>query len=355
MCAVKNMSAIASVGLGLAAACLAAIAADKPAAQAGRAAARVVIVHDPRATDAFRAREERVRQMVARGVMAFTGRASVSNAWASLVSPRDLVGIKVHAAPGAYSGTRPAVVAVVVEGLLAAGVPATRIVVWDKELADLRLAGYFELADRFGVRVTAVAATGYDEKQFYDTPLLGKLVHGDREFGKTGEGVGRKSFVSRLVSRELTRIINVTPLLNHNEAGVSGNLVTLALASVDNTLRFQSDPARLEVAVPEIYALPLLGDRVALNIVDALVCQYEGGERGLLHYSTALNELRFSVDPVALDVLSLRELERQRQGDPPAPAARFLELYRNAALLEIGQSDFRAVRVERLQSDGGNE
>ena len=52
---------------------------------------------------------------------------------------------------------------------------------------------------------------------------------------------------------------------------------------------------------------------MVLNITDALICQYEGGERGLLHYSATLNELRFSRDPVALDVLSIQELDRQRQ------------------------------------------
>jgi len=54
-------------------------------------------------------------------------------------------------------------------------------------------------------------------------------------------------------------------------------------------------------AVPEIYALPVLSDRVALNIVDALICQYQGEERSLLHYTAALNQLRFSRDPVALE------------------------------------------------------
>src|SRR5439155_24177080 len=129
------------------------------------------------------------------------------------------------------------------------------------------------------------AQAGYDEKIFYDTALIGNLVWGDLEFGKKGEGIGRKSFVSKLVTREITKIINITPLLNHNEASVCGNLFSLAIGSVDNTTRFEFDGARLATAVPEIYALTNLSDHVALNIVDALICQYEGGQRGLLHYS----------------------------------------------------------------------
>ena len=67
------------------------------------------------------------------------------------------------------------------------------------------------------------------------------------------------------------------------------------------------------MAVPEIYALPALGDRVALNITDALIGQYEGGARGLLHYSSVLNQLWFSRDPVALDTLAIKELDRERR------------------------------------------
>src|SRR6185295_17815531 len=189
------------------------------------------------------------------------------------------------------------------------------------------------------IRVEGGADAGYDEKIFYPTPLLGNLVWGDLEFGKKGEGVGRKSFVSKLVSREITKIINVTPLLNHNNAGVSGHLYSLAVGSVDNTLRFETDDARLAAAVPEIYALRILGDRVVLNITDALICQYQGGERGLLHYSTILNQLRFSRDPVALDVLSIQELDHQREAAGVTAVKNNLELYRNATLLEIGVSE----------------
>src|SRR5262249_49447092 len=153
------------------------------------------------------------------------------------------------------SGTRPAVVAAVVEGLLAAGLPPTNIIVWDKQTTDLRLAGYFDLAARYGIRVAGSAQTGYDEKAFYDTALLGNLVWGDLEFGRKGTGIGRKSFVSKLVSQEMTKIINISPLLNHNLAGVSGNLYSLAIGSVDNLTRFESDPNRMATAIPEIYAL----------------------------------------------------------------------------------------------------
>ena len=323
--------------------------ADAPLAGALTAKARVLIASDPAATDAFLARPEVVRGMVERGITHFTGKTNSAQAWLSLVSTQDVVGIKVYSLPGPNSGTRTAVVAAVVEGLLGAGLAPNHIVIWDKQATDLRLANYFDLATRYGVRVESSAQAGYDLTNYYDTPIIGTLVWGDVEFGQKGPGVGRKSFVSKLVSREITKIINIPPLLNHNLAGVSGNLYSLAMGSVENVARFEADPGRLATAVPEIYALPALSDRVVLNIVDALICQYEGGERGLLHYSAALNELRFGKDPVALDVLSLQELDRQREAaKAPAVKANF-DLYGNASLLELGISDLKRIDVERIK------
>jgi uncharacterized protein (DUF362 family) len=306
-------------------------------------------VTDPEATDAFRPRAQKIRAMLNRSITDLTEKATPAEAWQSLVSKQDVVGIKVFSPPGPNSGTRPAVVAAVVEGLLAAGLPPRHIIVWDKQTTDLRLAGYFDLAKRYGIRVAGSAQAGYDDKVFYETAFLGNLVWGDLEFGKKGEGVGRKSFVSKLVTREITKIINIAPLLNHNLAGVSGNLYSLATGSVDNINRFESDADRLATAIPEIYGLTNLNDHVALNIVDALICQYEGGERGLLHYSATLNQLRFSRDPVALDVLSLQELARQRQAAGAPTVKTNLGLYINATLLELGTSEVKKIIVDTVK------
>ena len=166
---------------------------------------------------------------------------------------------------------------------------------------------------------------------------------------KKGEGVGRKSFVSKLVSRQITKIISIAPLLNENDIGVCGQLYSLALGSVDNTLRFEGDADRLAIAVPEIYALPALGDRVVLNITDALIGQYEGGSRGLLHYSSVLNQLWFSRDPVALDTLAIKELEHERRALDAPEFKPNLELYANAALLQLGVNDTNKIQVEKIK------
>ena len=128
--------------------------------------------------------------MVNRGITNLTGKTASAEAWRSLVSTQDVVGIKVFSAAGSISGTRPAVVAAVIRGLLEAGVPPDHIIIWDKHADDLRAAGFFKLAAQFGVRAAGAADAGYDEKTFYspDTAIIGHLVWGDLEFGKKGEG-----------------------------------------------------------------------------------------------------------------------------------------------------------------------
>lgn len=315
----------------------------------------VVIVRNAQATQAFAAQPAVVDTMVTRGVTALTGHPDPREAWQSLVSPQDVVGVKVYSPPGPASGTRPAVAAAVIKGLLSAGHPPHQIVLWDRHLADLQRAGFTELASSLGVRVAGAVDAGFDPDVAYENPLLGQLVYGDLDFGRTqgprgtNSATGRYSYLSRLLTRDLTRLINIAPLLNHNSAGVSGILYTVAGAATDNFFRFETNPLILSRAVPEIYGQTNIADRVALNVVDALIGQYEGLRQSLLHRSAALNEVWFSRDPVALDVLSLVELKQlrgaeSRDGGTSHPT----ELYSNARLLELGNDDPRRIRVLRL-------
>ena len=326
-------------------------AADLFSLRTTNATARVVIVENPAAVSDFQPDAAIVQDMVSRGLTNFTGKAAPAEAWRSLVSTQDIVGVKVVSEPGEISGTRPAVVAAVIHGLLDAGVPPDHVIIWDKQTDELRNAGFFRLAAQLGVRVSAAAEAGYDPTNFYnpDTAAIGRLVWGDFEFGGTNAGVGRKSFVTKIVSRQITKIISVAPLLNDNVIGVCGHLYSLAMASVDNTMRFEGDADRLAVAVPEIYALPALGDRVALNITDALIGQYEGGERGLLHYSSVPGQLWFSRDPVALDTMAVQELERERRAANAPEFTPHLEIYTNAVLLQLGVSDPAKIQVEKIK------
>lgn len=315
-------------------------------------AVRVVVVRGDHLLDAYLPDEARVAAAFNRGLTDFTRTTTVSNAWRSLVSTNDVVGIKVFSKPGPVCGTRPAVVEAIVRGLFAAGLPPGHIIIWDKHAVDLQTADYFKLGRKLGVRVAGAMETGYDPNAFYlpDSPVIGELVWGDLEFGKTNKDftIGRKSFISKLVSQQMTKIISVVPLMNENSAGVCGHFFSLALGSVDNTRRFEGDADRLAVALPEIDALPLIGDRVVLHVTDALLAQYQGGPAGYLQFSSVRDELWFGHDPVALDTLALKELMLQRRllNAPPMPTN--FAIYTNAVLLQLGVDDPSRIRVERV-------
>jgi hypothetical protein len=317
---------------------------------AANPSSRVVIAEGDDLLDAFLPDNARVAAVFNLGLLRFTRTTNIIAAWRSLVTTNDTVGIKVYSTPGPLNGTRPAVVAAIARGLMSAGLPPDKIIIWDKHAGDLRAAGFFTLGKELGVRVMGAVEAGYDPNTFYlpDSPVIGALVWGDLEFGRTNRDAGKRSFVSKLVSQQMTKIISVAPLINENSAGVCGHFFSLALGSVDNTRRFEDDPDRLSVALPEIIALPAIGDRVALNVTDALLGQYQGGPAGYLQYSTVLDQVWLSHDPVALDVLALKELAREAKTFGTEPVPPESEIYTNAALLELGANDPARMRIEKV-------
>jgi len=308
----------------------------------------VVVVEDRKAVRAFEPQFSLVQTLVDRGICKMTGKDTISNAWKTLVTTQDVIGIKVLSSPG-LSGTRPAVAEAVVTSLINSGIPTSNIIIWDKHIADLRSAGFVDVANRHQVRVQGSAEMGYDEKVYYDNSILGTLVWGDLEFGRPDTKKGRKSYFSKMLTSQVTKIINIAPLLNHNVAGINGCLCSLALGSVDNTMRFELQDDRMARAIPEIYAQPPLVDHTVLNIMDALLAQYQGEQTSLLQYAVPLGQIWFSKDPVALDVLGMAELDRQRQvvGLPPSKANP--ELYQNATLMELGVSEIRKIQINQVK------
>ncbi|MEI9865718.1 MAG: hypothetical protein WDN00_14430 [Limisphaerales bacterium] len=88
---------------------------------------------------------------------------------------------------------------------------------------------------------------------------------------------------------------------------------------------------------------------MVLCITDSLLGQYEGSGRALLHYSAVPNQLWFSRDPVALDVMSIKELERERRVAGAPQVKPRMDLYANANLLQLGQNDPTQVHLEKIR------
>jgi len=312
----------------------------------------IIVVKDNTSAKRWKIDNTAVAEMITEGLLQLTQKPDIISAWLSLVSTTDTIGIKVNAVPGRIGGTRIEVVDTVVKGLLKAQVPPNNIIIWDASLKDLHAAGFDNLTKRHNIRIAGAKDAGWDKSAVYDSPIVGTLIAGDAEFKSGEETSSRKSYLSRLISKELTRIISIQPLINHNKVGVSGHLVGLTRGSVDNNRRFGISNAILVESIPNIIALEdkeqkrHIGDKIALCITDALYFQYLGQSKALLHYTEPLGQLRFSTDPVALDILSIEELEQQRQRLKIEFQSPRSILYKNATWLQIGESNPAKLRIQ---------
>jgi hypothetical protein len=259
-------------------------------------------------------------------VCAVARQPDVAAAWRSLVKPNDRVGIKISAAGGELFTTHRDIVNALVDGLVAAGHSRRDIIIWDKSLGGAREAGYTE-NDGYQLR-SIEPRDGYDPKTVFSAPFLGNLIWGDYEYlGNRGEvpllseteNTSSVSHFSRIVTNEVTKIINVPVLSDSVRNGIAGCLYNVTIPNVDNWRRFGGPPDFGASSIPEIYADPHIGPKVVLNLMDGLLAQYAGGPESQPAYSFPFATLYASRDPVAIDSIALRHLEewRKKRNVPP--------------------------------------
>jgi hypothetical protein len=299
-----------------------------------------------------------VRRMVDGLVMAATERNSVGDAWRSLVSPADVVGIKVAAAGGKISGTSPAVVDAVVDGLLAAGVPPQHILVWDRNREDLIDAGFVANSRKYRLRWID-PENGYDRSAMITAPVLGKLIWGDSKFGErngkklidriaSGDQLSSTSHYATILTREVTKVINIPSLSDSFLTGLNGAIVNMTLPNIDNWRRFTRGAMEGDSYLAEIYAEPTVHGKVVFTILDALRLQFAGGPRANPNFVRTNLELYAGFDPVAIDATALRLIEEFRavnQLPKLAPLASHIE---SAASMGLGVSDESAIETIRV-------
>ena len=256
-----------------------------------------------------------VRRMVDDVVMATTNTGDVASAWRSLVKPTDKVGIKISAAGGKYFSTHKAVVEAIVEGLESAGIARKDIIVWDRD--GLAEAGYTDRTAGYQVR-SIPPVRGYDPQAVISSPVVGKLIWGDLEFAKRDtanlaavynrDQMSSDSHLCRILSTDVTKIINVPVFSASETAGVAGALYNATVPNVDNSRRYSESDA----FICDMYSDPHIGQRVVINIMDGLIAQYAGGPDFQPNFAIRHGRIYASKDPAALDTVALAQIERWR-------------------------------------------
>jgi len=283
---------------------------DLPAEAARRS--RVVVVRDARSVEFYSPQTERVSRMIERGLIALTQAADATAAWHEFVKPEDVVGIKINSLPGPAMGTRHEIVHAVVNGLRRAGVSPRNIIIWDRSDENLVVAGW-ELRDSgegplcFGTLPNA----GWDSRVYYQVPHVGTIIWGDLEFRE--RELSERSYYSRIVTERVTKLINIPVLMDNKHVGLTGCLYNIAMGSVDNNRRFQTESMHYDAGIAELCSRPPISEKLVLNIFDSLVAQYAGGPRFEPQATWTPGEIWLSRDPVALDALALEAVEKRRK------------------------------------------
>lgn len=316
-----------------------------PARPAVPAISKVFSAQEPRAIVEYREDAALSAKMVDQLVMAVTGRPTVAAAWRSLVSPKDRVGIKVSAAGAPFCISHPGVVEAIAAGLEQAGVPRTQIIIWDRDLEKLRAAG-FDGRGRHAVRGLELPRD-WDREAVFSAPVLGKLIWGDLLFreklrrkdgrrAEDGDQLSSDSHLARILSREVTKVVNVPALSEVAGCGVGGALYNMTVPNVDNWRRFlQGDISGAE-SLAALYADERIAPKVVLTVMDALVAQYAGGPGSQPNYAFHHQTLYASLDPVAIDAVALRQLEAWRAQARLSPIGTRAGWLESAAQMGLG-------------------
>ncbi|MEP6937642.1 MAG: DUF362 domain-containing protein [Chthoniobacterales bacterium] len=298
--------------------------------------------------------------MVDRLLLAVTGQSDIAKAWGSLVSPKDRVGIKISAAGGELFATHRPIVDAIADGLAAVGVPRSSIVVWDRSVRGALEAGYESRGNRYQL-LSASPRDGYDPKAIFSAPIMGNLIWGDLEYKSNGgqtpllsdtENTSNESHFSRILSSNVTKVINVPVMSDSATNGVAGCLYNMTIPNIDNWRRFnQSAGGRAAFGASglvEMYADPMITNKVVLNIMDGLIAQYAGGPQAAPNFAIHFATLFASKDPVAIDTLALRQLEQWRRNAKLPPIGEIAAHVEIAGKAGLGNADPERIEVRKV-------
>jgi len=270
---------------------------------------QVVRVHSETSIDAQSGKADRtvVKQMLATGMRALTGDDKPEDSWARFVSPKDVVGVKVNCSGAPRIMSSPEVVAGIVENLIAVGVPAKQIYIYERFDNQLKSAGYEKYVPQ-GVNITAAESNrgsilGYDPRTYVETSFFGEE--------------DTRSNLVRLVGDTLTKIINVPNMKEHQAAGVTGCLKNIAYGNFSNMDRsHRSEQTNTLSFIGTLAAVEPVRSRTVLNIMDGLRGVWHAGPFSVnARFRFYPKQIMFGTDPVAMDRLLIDVIEAKRKAE----------------------------------------
>ena len=320
---------------------------------------RVIEVHDPGAMADDKPEPEVISSMFEKGLTRLTGR-DIKKSFELFFEKDDVVGIKINPVGAGLISTRLELVDAIVGWLQENGIRRNNIIIWDRFDYMLRDAGF--TAERYpgmgleGLQTMDEAAAGgesdddsrwlgedgnhlssgnFDKNAYYwadveapkDKPYLNQHVFN-----------GKLSYFGKLLTKKLTKIINV-PVLKNTGNGISVATKNLGYGAICNTARLHR-PLFFDVCT-EVLAFPPLRDKLVLNVTDGLRAQYDGGPMPAAEFVYTYNTLFFATDPFASDVICHEIMvdKRKNMGIKVNKHPMFTDYLRYAESLGLGIAD----------------
>jgi hypothetical protein len=272
---------------------------------------RVVAVKSPRCLDATGrvANADVVREMMDRGMRALTGETTTLGAWRRLFEPADVVGIKVNAGGVPNVVSSPAIVAETCRHLMAAGVPATSIVVFERFQNQLDGIHYAPHLPEGVAVFAAEKGNRRTENGAYDPATYVEVEFFDED--------DTRSNMMRLVTRKLTKIVNIPNMKDHGATGVTGCLKNVAYGCFSNVARSHSrGQTHTLTSVGTFASVEPLRSRTVLQIMDGLRAVWHGGPFARTgRYVFHPRQILFGTDPVAIDRLLVDIIDDKRKAE----------------------------------------
>jgi uncharacterized protein (DUF362 family) len=330
----------------------------------GKYPARVVKVFHPNSVVDNQPVETEAYRMIADGILRLTGEKKLRKAWRKFVKPGEKIGLKVNPVAGKLLTTSHAVVQAVVKQLEESGIPRSHIVIWDRREMQLHETG-FTNENYPGI---TIRGTEQQDKEggFFDKD---GILYGEKNIDKdwfyladvNGEyddytlpymvNGGKKSYFTKIVTREVDKIINI-PILKNAGTTVTCCMKNLAFGSISNTGRLHKQLWSETTA--QVCAFPPLRDKVVLNIVDGLKGCFDGGPAANPQFLTNYKSILLGSDPVAVDriaydmVLAKRREEGVQKRESPN-GTKFMIM---ASGYGLGEADPAKITLENIEING---
>lgn len=315
---------------GLAAGIAASVVPPGLAAPQEDARARVVRVECGRVWANGRRDPEAIAEMIDRGLVALTGKASGGEAWTSLLGPSRRIGLKINLLGRPRVYTAPEIAEQVTAALVRAGIEGQDIVVWDRPENHFGKTVYKLGRGRFGESVEAGGRYAFSYKEprsFVATSTCGLLP------------------VDLIPLTRTEATISLPVIKDHQLSGVTGALKNIAFGcfhTIPQCHDNNCDPFIAEACehFQKVNPVPLI-------VLDATEGCFDGGpvpERPSAIWRESA--LYFATDPVALDRVAGAVIARKREAAGLVDVTPMTRHIDTAAGKKLGQGD--PARIEEV-------